>query len=100
MNRDVENAIKNCSTYINFQQNAARRENNFNMRYLVYHGNLLAQDMFCLYNKYYLSIVDYDSKFPIIKKTEDFSADSLILVCEIIFFRIWGTQENNVRLRW
>ena len=41
--------------------------------------------MFNLNNKHYLCIVDYHSKFPIIKRTEDFSADILILICNIIF---------------
>ena len=36
-------------------------------------------------NKHYLCTVDYHSKFPIIKKTGDLSADSLILTCRIIF---------------
>ena len=42
-------------------------------------------DMFTLNNKYYLCIVDYHSIFPIIKKVEDLSADSLILTCKVIF---------------
>ena len=41
--------------------------------------------MFTLYNKYSLCLVDYHSKFPVIKKMEDLSADSLILACKIIF---------------
>ena len=36
------------------------------------------------YNNY-LCVVDYHSKFPIIKKTKDLSADSLILTCKFIF---------------
>ena len=35
--------------------------------------------IFTLHNKYYLCIIDYQSKFPAIKKTEDLSADTLIL---------------------
>ena len=38
-----------------------------------------------LNNKNYLCIVDYDSKFPIVKKVEDMSAASLILACKVIF---------------
>ena len=41
--------------------------------------------MFTLHNKNYLCIVDYHSKFLVIKKTGDFAADSLILTCKIIF---------------
>ena len=41
--------------------------------------------MFTLKNKHYLCIVDYHSKFPVIKKTEHLSADSLILISKVIF---------------
>ena len=41
----------------------------------------IGADMFALNNKHYLCIINYDSKFPIIMKTEDLSADSLILMC-------------------
>ena len=43
--------------------------------------DVIGTDMFNLNNKHYLCIVDYHSKFQIIRKTEDFSADSLILTC-------------------
>ena len=45
----------------------------------------IGADMFTLNNKCYLCIVDYHSKFPVIKKTENLSADSLILMCKVIF---------------
>ena len=41
--------------------------------------------MFTLHNKNYLCIVDFHSMFPVIKKMEDLLAESLILVCKIIF---------------
>ena len=41
--------------------------------------------MFTLYNKNYLCTVDYHSKFPIIMKKENQSADSLIMICKIFF---------------
>ena len=47
--------------------------------------DVISTDMFTLDNKRYLCLVDYHSKFPIVKKTEDLSADSLILTCKIIF---------------
>ena len=40
--------------------------------------------MFTLYNKYYLCIVDYHSQYPIVKRAEDMSAESLILACMAI----------------
>ena len=41
--------------------------------------------MFTLNNKHYLCIVDYHSKFPIIKKAEDLIANILILTCKVTF---------------
>ena len=46
---------------------------------------VIGADMITLNNKHYLCIIDYHSKFTVIKKTEDLSADSLILTCKIIF---------------
>ena len=37
--------------------------------------------MFTLNNKNYLCIVDYQSKFPVIKKENDLSTETLILAC-------------------
>ena len=48
-------------------------------------NNLIGADMFTLNNRQYLCIVDYHSKFMIVKKTKDLSAASLILTCYIIF---------------
>ena len=41
--------------------------------------------MFTLNKKYYLCIVDYHSKFPIVNRAEDMSAESLIVACKVIF---------------
>ena len=46
---------------------------------------VIGAEMYTLNNKHYLCIVDHYSKFPIIKKTEDLSADSLILMYKVIF---------------
>ena len=42
-------------------------------------------DMFTLHNKCHLHIADYNSQFPVIKKMEDLSADSIILAYKIMF---------------
>ena len=46
---------------------------------------IVSANMFTLNNKHYLCIVDCHSKFPVIRKSEGFSADSLILTCKVIF---------------
>ena len=60
---------------------------------------VIGADMFTPNNKHYLCITDYHGKFPIIKKTEDLSADSLILTCKFSFEE-YELTKNNVRLRW
>ena len=42
-------------------------------------------DMFQLHNRNYLCIVDYHSKFPVVKKMEGLLAESLISVFKVIF---------------
>ena len=59
---------------------------------------VIGTDLFTLNNKYYLCIVDYHSKLPIIKKTKDLSADSLILMCKVTFAE-YGLPKNNVGIR-
>ena len=49
------------------------------------------EDMFTLSNKNYLSIVNYHSKFPIVKK--DILADSLVLACKVILSE-FGLQKK------
>ena len=49
--------------------------------------------MFALHNRNYLCIVDYHSKFPVIK-IEHISVNSLILTYKIFFFRIWLSKEK------
>ena len=57
------------------------------MKYLESHGVAWSRHI-TLHNKTCLCIVNYHSRFPIIKKTEDLSADSLILACN--FFAEYG----------
>ena len=42
-------------------------------------------DVFHFNNKNYLCIIDYNSKFPVIKRLEGLSAESLINILKIIF---------------
>ena len=45
---------------------------------------VLGMDIFHLNNKNYLYIVDYHSKFPVIKRMDRFSAESLIATIKVI----------------
>ena len=62
--------------------------------------DVISVDMFHLNNKHYLCIVDYHSKFLIIKKAEDLSADSLYEHVKFSLAEYRDTRENNVRCRW
>ena len=84
INDDIEKHINNCTTCLTFQQTQPKSR--------IIHQDILAKpwevigaDMFTLNNKHYLCIIDYHSKLPIIKKTEDLSEDSLILSSKVIF---------------
>ena len=83
MNADMENHIKIVLHALIFSKLNWKKK-------IIHHkipGKLwekMEADIFTLRKKY-LCIVDYDSKFPFIKKTEDLSTKSLILVCKIIF---------------
>ena len=84
INDDIEKYIQNCSTCLNFQQTQPKER-------MIHHDipakpwEIIGTDMSTLHNKNYLCIVDYPSKFPVIKKMEDLSGENLILTCKNIF---------------
>ena len=84
INDNIENFIKNCTTCLTFEQ-IQPKDKVIHHDILIRLLDIIDADMFILDNKQYLCIVDYHSKFPIIKKTKDLSADSLIVTCKISF---------------
>ena len=92
INDDIENFIKSCTTCFTFQQTQTKDK-------IIHHDitvrpwDVIGTDMFTLYNRHYLCVVNDHSEFPIIKKTEDLSPDSLILTCNIIFAE-YGIQKK------
>ena len=84
INNNIKKFMKKCTTCLAFQQTKPKDK-------IVHHDipirlwDVISADIFTLDNKQYLCIVDYHRKFPIVKNTKDLSADSLILVCKIIF---------------
>ena len=97
---DIKNYVKNCNTYLSFQQ-PQPKDRSVHHDIPIRPRDMVGADMLTLNNKNYLCIVDYHSKFPIIMKTKDLSADSLILVCKAIFAeyripkRIMSDSSNN-----
>ena len=84
INNDIESFIENCTTCLTFQQMQPKGKV-IHHDILVRPWDVIRADMFTLNNKHYLCIVDYHGKLLIIKRTADPSADSLILMCKLIF---------------
>ena len=67
INNDIENHAKNYNTCLEFQQTQPKEE-------IIHHDiplrpwEVLGADIFQLNNKTYLCIVDYHSKFPVVKR--------------------------------
>ena len=65
---DIENIVKNCLTCLDFQPK----------KRVIHHKipgkpwKVFSTDIFSLYNKQNLCIIDNNSQFQIIKNTEDF----------------------------
>ena len=65
-------SAENYSTCLDFQQTQPKEK-------IIHHEipakpwEIVGADMFTLYNSNYIFIVDYHSKFPVIKKTKDIS---------------------------
>ena len=84
INANIEGYIKHCATCLEFQQMQPKEK--------ITHHNIplrpwevVGTDIFHFNNKHYLCIVDYNSKFPVIKRLEGLSAENLINTVKIIF---------------
>ena len=100
VNNDIENYVKNCSTYLDFQQAHPKERT-------IHHGipmrpcDVIGANMFQHNNKNYICIVDYHSKFPVVKGMGGLSVDSLIARVKVIFVeygiphRIMSDAESN-----
>ena len=95
INNDIENYIKNCSTCLQFQQTQPKEK--IILHYIQMRPwDVIGTDVYQLNNKSYICIVDYHSKFPVVKRMDGLSADSLIAAVSDIC-RISHTLQKNVR---
>ena len=84
INTDIEGNIKHCATCLEFQQTQPKEK-------ITHHDiplrpwEVVGADVFHFKNEHYLCIVDYNSKFPVIKRLEGLSVDNLINTVKIIF---------------
>ena len=83
INVDIEKYIKNCATCLELQQMQPKEK-------IIHHDiplrpwEVLGADVFHFNNKNYLCVMDYHSKFPIIKRLEGLSAENLITTTKVI----------------
>ena len=84
INTDIEEFIKQCPTCLEFQQTQPKEQ-------ITHHDiplrpwEVIGADVFQFNNKNYICLVDYHSKFSVIKRIEGLLADNLIDVLKIIF---------------
>ena len=84
INVDIKNYIKNCASCLEYQQMQPKEK-------IIHHSiplrawEVLGTDVFHFNNKSYLCIVDYHSKFPVVKRLEGLSAESSITTTKVIF---------------
>ena len=86
INNNIENYVKSSSTCLEFQQTQLK-EKTIHHDMPVRPWDVMGANVFQLNNKNYICIVDYHSKFPVVKKNgmDGLSADSLIAAVKVIF---------------
>ena len=83
-NVDIEKYIKQCPVCLEFQQMQPKER-------IIHHDIPVrpwgadGADVFYFSNKNYLCVVDYNSKFPIIKRLKGLLVENLINTVKIIF---------------
>ena len=84
INAHIKSHIKHCAMCLQFQQMQPKEK-------IIHHDiplrpwEVVGADVFHFNNKNYLATVDYNSKFPIIKRLEGLSGENLINTVKIIF---------------
>ena len=84
INADIEKYIKQCPMCLKFQQTQPKE-------WILHHNiplrpwEVIGADVFHFNNKNYLCIIDYNSKFPIVKTLEGLSAENFTNAVKIIF---------------
>ena len=84
INTDIEKHMKNCTMCLEFQQ-MQPMEKIIHCDIPFRPWEVLGADVFHFNNKNYLCIVDYHSKFQVVKRMEGLSTENLITTAELIF---------------
>ena len=77
INAGIEDTVENCHTGLDFQATQPK-EKTISHKIPDRMWESVGADIFTITNKQYLCIVDYQSKFPMIKQVKAFSADKII----------------------
>ena len=83
INSDIENHVK-IVAYVEFQQ-MQPKEKTIHHDIPMKPWDVIGADVFQLNSKNYICLVNYHSKFPVIKQMNGLSADSLIAAVKVIF---------------
>ena len=84
INADIEKYIKQCATCLEFQQMQPKEK-------IIHHDvplrtwEVVRTDIFHFNNINYFCVVDYNSKFPIVRKLQGLSAEHFINAATAIF---------------
>ena len=84
INADITKYITCCATCLEFQPKQAK-EKTIHHNIPIRLWEVLGTDVFHFNNKNYLCVVDYHSKFPVVKRLEGLSTESPIATIKVIF---------------
>ena len=97
INADKKHTVKQCATCLEYQQTQPQKGAlYYEIPYKLW--EIVSADIFMVNNKTILCIVDYNSKFPIVKKVGSLSADDLVQTAKLMFAE-YGIPKNCLRYR-
>ena len=96
INTDIEKYIKQCATCLEFQQ-MQPKEMSIHHDIPLRLWELVGGDIFHFNNKNYLCVVDYNSKFPVVKRLEGLSAENHINIEQAVSLAYHHQSNRQVK---
>ena len=84
MNANIEHTVNQCATCFKYQQ-MQPHERVLHYKIQCRPWKVVGADIFMTNAKTHLCLVDYHSKFPIVKKVNSLSVDDLVQMAKLIF---------------
>ena len=84
MNTNIENVVKQCATCLDYHHTQLQ-ENTILKRLPNKPWEIFGADIFSIDNETLLCIIDYYTKFPVMKRAERLSADDIIRTTKVLF---------------